>query len=247
MLLALTLAAPTTAGATSLDYAALGDSHAAGTGAGDYIMDSGECLRSPNSYASLVAADRGADLVFRACSGATTADIAAQAAVLDAGTDLVTVQVGGNDAGFAPTLVACKLGDDAQCDQAVTSAIGFMQTQLGGKLDAAYREIKDRAPNARVVVVGYPRLFETGGCTGEMNEHKRSWLNTAADYLNENTRNRAVTAGFAFVDVRSGFTGHGVCGADVWVNGLRSPLVESYHPNRDGQLRGYYRELKLAL
>ena len=45
--------------------------------------------------------------------------------------------------------------------------------------------------------------------------------------------------GFAFVDVRSAFTGHAVCDDVEWINGLSNPIRESYHPNTTGQANGY--------
>lgn len=240
------LAITPAASAAPLDYAALGDSHAAGTGAGRYVS-SGGCDRSQNAYAHWFAAHKRANLVFRACSGATTGDITAQASVLNSGTDLVTVQIGGNDVGFTSVLLACKTGDDRVCDRAVTTATTAMHGPLNGQLDRAYRAIRSKAPNARVAVVGYPRLFELGSCGTEMSQHKRSRLNQAADTLASVTANRAAAAGFSFIDTRGVFHGHGVCGSDAWVHGMRSPVNESYHPSVHGQIEGYYPTVRAAL
>ena len=69
-------------------------------------------------------------------------------------------------------------------------------------------------PNARLIVLGYPRLFETGSCgLLAMSTTKRALLNEAADTLASVTSGRAAAAGATFVDTRSFFAGHGVCGA----------------------------------
>ena len=48
-----------------------------------------------------------------------------------------------------------------------------------------------------------------------------------------------MSAGFAFVNPVSAFVGHAVCDRTEWINGLSSPISESYHPNRSGQASGY--------
>ena len=63
-------------------------------------------------------------------------------------------------------------------------------------------------------------------------------LNKSADLLTSTIGARAAAHGFGFVDPRSAFTGHAICDSVEWVNGLSNPILESYHPNRDGQ-NGY--------
>jgi lysophospholipase L1-like esterase len=234
---------PAASAAGTLDYAALGDSQASGLGAGSYHSSSGDCKRSNNSYAAIYAKQKQArNFLFTACSGATTGSIAGQAARMNSSTDLVTVQVGGNDVGFAQTLLICRTGSDAQCGAALDQAAVRIHG-LGGSLDNAYRSIRSKATRARVVVVGYPRMFETGACSGEMSAYKRSRINSAIDQLANVTRGRASAAGFAFVDSNAKFAGHGVCSGSAWFRGLTSPIQESYHPMASGQYWGFYRSL----
>ena len=49
----------------------------------------------------------------------------------------------------------------------------------------------------------------------------------------------AAAKGFAFADPTNRFVGHAVCDQPEWINGLSSPVSESYHPNRDGHGSGY--------
>ena len=104
----LVLAATTTvpvAGAATPSYVALGDSYSSGTGTRSYLADGTDCLRSTYAYPSLIAAERGYGLNFRACSGAEIPDVvAAQLGALNTGTGYVSISVGGNDAGFADVL-----------------------------------------------------------------------------------------------------------------------------------------------
>src|SRR5690349_5073167 len=93
--------APCGASAASAElYVALGDSYSSGTGTRTYF-DSG-CQRSVYAYPSLVDTQRpNTDLVFAACSGATTANVLnTQVNSLTANTNWVTITIGGNDAGF---------------------------------------------------------------------------------------------------------------------------------------------------
>src|SRR5262245_10618074 len=83
--------------AAAADYVALGDSYASGVGTRSYIADSGSCQRSTFAYPYIDAARIGANLRFQACSGARVADVSNnQLGPLSSGTELVTVQVGGN-------------------------------------------------------------------------------------------------------------------------------------------------------
>lgn len=227
----------------AVDYVAMGDSYVSGTGTGDYYDDSGDCLRGPQAYPALWAASHAvSSFGFVACSGATTEDVlASQVSALSAATDLVTIAIGGNDIGFADIISTCQLGSDSTCESAVNQARNDARTVLPGLLDQTYGAIRSGAPNARVVVLGYPRLFDPSGSCGfgGMNTYKRGLINGGADELSTIIGGRAAAAGFTYVDTRSPFTGHGACGSSAWINGLRWPIVESYHPNDTGHSGGY--------
>nr|WP_246300149.1 SGNH/GDSL hydrolase family protein [Actinopolyspora biskrensis] len=224
----------------SLEYVALGDSYASGVGTGDYISGSGDCRRSELAYPSLAAAGAGADaFAFAACAGAKTGDVLdGQLAPLSRSTDVVTISVGGNDAGFVPVVTTCATEGEQACDDAVTEAEDYATEQLPGQLADTYGAIASKAPEARVGVVGYPRLFELGPCLSPLSEFERQRLNEAAGTLNRAISEQARAAGFSFLDVEEDFEGHGVCGAQPWINGLSYPVGESYHPNAAGHERG---------
>jgi lysophospholipase L1-like esterase len=235
---------PTPALAAGVDYVALGDSYASGTGA---TGATGDCRRSSRAYPALYAEQaRVASFRFPACRGATTADVVAgQLSGLDAETDLVSVTIGGNDAGFVDIMVACVLGSDAHCASTVESAREFVRTDLPGRLDSTYAAIRERAPNATVVVLGYPRLYEeTPDCGSELSLVKRQQLNAAADDLSAVIEARTVAAGFRYSDVRDEFAGHGLCSSDPWVNEFSLIwFTASYHPDDDGNV-GYLTAMK---
>lgn len=234
-----TVAAPAGTAAVDLDYVALGDSYASGTGTRSYFPGSGGCHRSPLAYPVLWAqAHPTSSFAFAACSGARVDDLVAhQLGSLSAGTDLVTVSIGGNDAGFAQVMTTCQLRGPQDCDRAITTAEDYIATRLPGRLDTAYAAIEERAGAAEVVVLGYPRLFETGRCISSIDAARRARLNAVADRLAAVTADRADAAGFTFADTSGAFTGHRVCAPDPWLNGPAWPLQESYHPDRDGHAR----------
>ncbi|MFY1699270.1 MULTISPECIES: SGNH/GDSL hydrolase family protein [unclassified Solwaraspora] len=225
--------------APAVHYAALGDSFSSGVGAAPYETT---CLRSNRSYAPLwAAANSPASFRFVACGGAVTADVLDnQLSVLDANTTMVTITIGGNDAGFADVVLNCRLGSESSCASAVNRARQFATSQLPGRLDATYAAIRQRAPNAELIVLGYPRLFEEVRNCGlfAVSLTKRTIINDAADLLAEVTADRAAAAGATFVDTRSQFAGHGVCGATPWINDF-SALIAAYHPNAAGYRDGY--------
>lgn len=223
-------------------YVALGDSYSSGTGAGGYDTSSGSCSRSSRSYAPLWAANHTvAQFSFVACSGATTDDVRAnQLGALGASTTLVTITIGGNDAGFVNVVSTCVLGGDSACQLMVDGAKRYATNVLPAKLDSTYAAIRGRAPNARVVVLGYPRLFElTPTCNVfGLGLAKRTMLNNAADTLVGVIASRAQAAGDTFIDVRGVFAGHGICGSSAWINPTTWPISDSYHPNVSGYQHG---------
>ena len=232
-------------------YVALGDSYSAGTGTGRYLADGTACERSSAAFPALVAAQAGYRLVQRACAGALTADVArTQLWALGPATARVTVTAGGNDIGFAHVVRVCaEPAWAADCDGAVDAADAVIARQLPGRLRGLYARIRTRAPHARVVVVGYPRLFDGVDCNAGtfFSRHEMARLNAAADALDARTAAAARSAGFAFVDPRAAFTHHAVCDRPEWLNGLSHPVGESYHPNRLGHAAGYAPLVRRAL
>jgi len=235
---------------TEWDYVALGDSYSSGVGASG---QTGLCLRSANGYPGLWnAANDPKSYRSVACGGATTQTLrSTQLWPLTSGTDLVTLTIGGNDAGFASTVISCTLSSDSACAATVASALETLGTEIPGKLDATYADIRRKAPNARVVVLGYPILFDvtTTYCgVGGMSIPKRRSINNGAAELNKVIAARARAAGFTWSDVTDEFAGHGICAASPWLNGLTViPATNSFHPNGSGYRYGYLPALNAAL
>ncbi|MBQ1092041.1 MULTISPECIES: SGNH/GDSL hydrolase family protein [Streptomyces] len=223
-------------------YVALGDSYSSGVGAGSYISSSGDCKRSTNAYPYLwAAANSPSSFNFTACSGARTDEVlAGQLTPLNTGTGLVSISVGGNDAGFADVMTTCVLSSDSTCVSRINTARAYIDSTLPGKLNNVYTAIRNRAPSAHVVVLGYPRFYKLGTTCLGLSETKRSAINQASDHLNSVISQRAAAHGFTFGDVRTTFTGHELCSGSAWLHSVDwFNIGNSYHPTANGQSGGY--------
>ena len=235
--LALVLALAGTASAAN--YVALGDSYSAGNGANSTNLSS-SCNRNTYAYPYLVASQRGDALTFVACSGAQTGDVNAnQVQYLSSSTNIVTMTIGGNDVGFTSLIIACTtLG----CQSQIDSSNSQITNQLPAKLDSTYSQIKSRAPNARVVIVGYPRPFAHRTClaaTG-VSLTEEDNLNALTDHLDSVIKSKAQQYGFSYADPNPYWSGHDICASNPFTNGLTLlHTADSYHPTRNGYASGY--------
>lgn len=235
------VALPGTASAAGPNYVALGDSYSSGTGAGSYDPAGGSCNRSANAYPNLwAAAHATSSYKFVACSGATTATVTSgQLGALSSSTNLVSITVGGNDAGFVDVMQVCVLQSTASCQSRVAQAETFMRDTLPGRLDTIYGKIHAKAPSARVVVLGYPRLYKIVSVCVGLSNTKRTALNHAADTLDGVISSAVGRAGFTWSDVRDEFNGHELCSGEDWLNAVTIPLDSSYHPTARGHKLGF--------
>lgn len=216
------------------EYVAMGDSYSSGTGAGSYTDLL--CTRSANSYpARWAAANSPRSFKFVACGGAKIPDVrAGQLSALSSATTLVSISIGGNDSGFASIMLSCKLLTTSGCRSALEDAREYAESELPGELATLYSQIRARAPQAKVVVVGYPYLYRADGyCFGELNSDKRALLKEGSDVLNGVIATAAANAGFVFADGRPAFAGHEICTSDEWID------PTTIHPNATGHQRGY--------
>ncbi|WP_043263680.1 SGNH/GDSL hydrolase family protein [Streptomyces sp. CT34] len=220
-------------------YVALGDSYSSGLGAG---ATSGSCKRSTHAYPALWAArHRPSSFSFDACSGARTGDVVSgQLGHLSTATGLVSITVGGNDAGVGDTMTTCTLQGESACLARVGEARTYIRNTLPGKLDSVYSAIARKAPSARVVVLGYPHFYKLNGdCDAGLSEKSRAAIDAAADDINAVLARRAAGHRFAFADVNRTFAGHELCSGSPWLHSVTYPVDESYHPTSAGQARGY--------
>ena len=233
-------------------YVALGDSFSSGVGTGSYTLSS-SCKRSTFAYPYLVSQQRpNTALTFVACSGAKTTDVMAnQIQSVTPDTAIVTVTIGGNDIGFASLIQQCTVGECSAALDATTSSLAA--GTLDPKLDTVYAAIRSQVPfSAKVVVLGYPREFNSSGCFGNLgiSATERTKANLLAEKLDQVIAARATDPKYAFTyqSALPSFSTHAVCSSTPWLNGLNLfNTTESYHPNRSGQSQGYFPLVKAAL
>ncbi|MGN6160673.1 MAG: SGNH/GDSL hydrolase family protein [Marmoricola sp.] len=221
---------------TRQSYVALGDSYTSYPGTTDQV--DAACQRSRRNYPHLLAEALGYHLTDVSCSGATTADFtsrqypgtAPQFAALTARTRLVTVGIGANDFRLSALLLGgCTLvRNDPSAGQRPCEAKTFAQVmgalgQLVPALVATYRAIRARAPQARIIAVGYPQLLgRSGGCTSfPLATGDVEWVNAINLQLNRDIEQAAGTAKVEYLDVATASMGHGICSTDPWINGLK--------------------------
>jgi lysophospholipase L1-like esterase len=248
----------------ALGYVALGDSFTAAPGIPETDPSDG-CLRSSRNYPALVAErleeDYDVELDDRSCSAADTTSLAGQQLIgrdprppqLDAlgrGTDLVTLSIGGNDFGVFLRLVGGCLAlaqDDpggSPCRDAARregDRMAQTSTQIVQRLVAAIREIRSRAPEAQVLVVGYPQLVPAAGACPELLPIASGDLGFARRVnktLTDNLARAADRTGTTYVDVWSAAAGHDICSDQPWVAGQPGQLgggAIPFHPLPEGQ------------
>jgi len=229
----LLLAVPATSTAAPVaTYVALGDSYTAGPGIPTQLSDPPGCQRSDHDYPHLVAAALGLALRDVSCSGAGTRDLTSPQAVsggpnppqldaLDAATTVVTLQIGGNDIGFAELVAGCisLLPIGAPCTVQYTSGGGDEISRriaaTGPRVAATLAQIHRRAPGARIYVVGYPSILPGAGVGcwpvlpftfGDV-----PWLRAKQAELNAMLAARAAAGGATYVDTPAASTGHDAC------------------------------------
>ena len=165
---------------------ALGDSYTAGALLpSDLAARPLGCLRSTKAYPVLVAAALGASLTDAACSSAGIADMTA-AQRTDLGTNppqldalapddsVVLLTLGGDDLGFKNVLDECMelsftdpWGSPCQAHYTGggTDQLAALVKAEAPRMTAVLADIAARAPQARIVLVGYPDMFPlSGGC-----------------------------------------------------------------------------------
>lgn len=231
-------------------YVAMGDSFQSGEGASAYLPAAPgrpyRCHRSGNAYSQLLAARHRSSVVssprddFVACSGAVIYDVTRnQLAALGSDVGVVTIGIGGNDVRFSSIIKGCIFDWRLSCQGYLDEY--FDLGLVRSRLDALYSQIRRRAPDAVVIVVGYPRIFtERRSCPVGAFRAERALINRAADRLDAAIASVARRHGFRFVDPRAAFAAHGVCSdpSGRWINPYmreEDAVNGSFHPNAAGQ------------
>ena len=257
-------AAAVAAGGPGENYVALGDSY---TSAPLVLTPTGvplDCARSDHNYPSVVArAIRPGAFRDVSCGSATTEDLRAPQHGLPLGgtnppqfnglrrnTTLVTMGMGGNDAGIAGTAAGC-LGIDATiprgspCREANTVDGEDLQYQAirdtRPKIRSAISGIQNRSPHARILIVGYPAAVPIAGdgCwpVVPISSGDVGWIESQLRRLNAVLRKTSRRYGAEYVNTWDRTIGHDACQPPVrkWFEGA-IPTAPAFplHPNTQG-------------
>lgn len=204
------------------------------------------------------------------CSGAHLANLTApqstpdgvnpaQLSAVSESTQLVTIGIGGNDIGFESLITDCvasgafyrMLGrqyipDDAPCRRRYVSGDTDQVQQrietAGVRLAAQLDEIKRRATDARIYVVGYPAVLPAEGedCLSQMSlaPGDVTFLHQELQRLNTMLRQQAEAAGARYVDTYTPSIGRDACSQrdTRWIEPLRPEVpAAAAHPNERGE------------
>ncbi|MFL5844294.1 MAG: SGNH/GDSL hydrolase family protein [Solirubrobacteraceae bacterium] len=240
------------------------------------VRQQNKCHRMGRAYPNQIRQQlgvAGSGFLFVACSGATTADILRNAqyplspvnvagghpqlqtvedfAAAGGAPDLITVGIGGNDAGFATIgytyMTSACLEDDSFSDGVIATINGMVFRNVRDTLT----RLRNDFPAATIAAFGYPAVIgdPADSCAGvnlllwKMEESERRWLKEDVfAALNAAIADAAAEAGVTFIDITDATGGHELCTEDPYINGVRggladdwSPIAtESFHPNQRG-------------
>lgn len=252
---------PTTADRFYDQYVALGDSYTAAPLVGASSVDD-PCVRSDVDYPRLLARYLGASVLDRSCTGADLSNLVGrqllkgtkaepQLASVTPQTDLVTVGIGGNPAAAQAWFEVCPAlreddPDGAPCREHFreegdgTDAIARILRGERKQLVTVLRTIHERAPQARVFVIGYPAIFpEKGHCPDRLTLAKGdvSYARETLRLLNRQLELAAQKADAEYVDVYAATRGHDICSDDPWIQGPKSEVgvALAFHPRAQEQ------------
>jgi lysophospholipase L1-like esterase len=159
------------------------------------------------------------------------------------GTDLVTIALGLNDAGYGAVVFGCSsvAAQDPQgspCRNGFSTpggdSIAAMLPAIRDRLAQLVRTVRARAPQARVILVGYPQMVPTRGtcatlpfAAGDYDYVRRFFVS-----VNAMVEQVARQTGVRYVDMLAASRGHSACATDQpWLAGaVNGSNVMVFHP-----------------
>lgn len=255
--LAAVAASPAAASPRTVQLVNLGDSYSAAFGTGGIRPVEGVpgCLQGTgrDHVDKLDSHPRVEVTLDAACAGYETwqvRDLLDDGTVTDAleEADVVTLTMGGNDIGWSEIIQACSAPFEAARGPATCDALlALAPARIDEAAGSAARTVAaiEEASDARIVVLGYPRLFDERQDTPLLSAERAAELNDWADVLNAELAAAVTEEGAVFVDVTDRFRGHGVGSEDPWI--YLDPTApgnpNNLHPTERGYLSGYFPQL----
>jgi lysophospholipase L1-like esterase len=243
-------------------YVSMGSSFASGPGI--TTTANARCRRSQDNYGHQLARRRNLVLVDVSCGGATTSHILGprdelppQIDALTPDTRLVTITIGGNDLGLMVGLIAASCEGEAAAGTLSATCRGLLTRLPNGfavpvpdeaawarvesAMDEIAREVRRRAPQARLLIVDRFRVLPPSGTCAEvpLSEAAAARYRAMADRLAQIDVAVAKRAGAEIVKVSDLSRDHSACAKDPWLTGFNIPPgsrpdLTPYHPNLAG-------------
>jgi len=175
--------------------------------------------------------------------------------------EIVTVGIGGNDAGFMEKLKACVSPGTCRWakDSAALRQTGDEIVALKSIYQSVFNSIRERSPGISIMAISYPNIVtiseQCGGLTGILlDAHERKFISESISLINNTMMSAANESGVQFSYVQDTFRGYELCsgGSPLSVNGVRigddiAPIsflpkmkiigAESFHPTPSGHHR----------
>lgn len=241
------------------EYVAIGDSYTAAPSTGEPAAQN-FCQQTVVNYPHQIADAIGLELQDHSCNGANTSNVVSpqttvgtgeliqdpQIDGIDEDTDLVTFRLGANDFGLIARTFGCAtayaqgtLGSspnpcstlDATTPQGPADDLA---DDLVANVQTALETISDRAPNARIVVIGYPQILPPSGSCDlfPLPPGDEEWARGIIDSFNDALREGADAVDATYIDMFEASAGHDTCSDDPWMAGIQAPLGDAaiWHP-----------------
>lgn len=169
------------------------------------------------------------------------------AGYLDENTTLVTLSIGGNDLGFGDLTKHCFLmqdlclarrvggGDGVPGTPVMPYTEGILQNEVRWSVTAAVGQVREKAPNARIALMGYPSIFGGLGCV--ISPLTNTWFGALTGRLNVMLEDVALANSgggqqeVLFVDVAEEFVGHGACDVDPAIHQIVTSVTPGEKPS----------------
>ena len=238
-------------------YVALGDSYVSAPFVPRTNLRNG-CLRSDHNFPHLLVQDlEGYELVDVSCAGASTAEMTqaqvvggvehpAQFDALDDDVDLVTLGIGANDFSlYSFFMYRCiEIADTdrtgAPCREANVEEDGSNRlltqaAEVQGRIEAVLAELRERAPEARIVLVTFPKFLPDHGVCPDLVPLAKgdyAYVREVNATLSRAQAAAGAAAGVDVVDMYAASDGHDICSDQPWVNGIDTDPAKAlaFHP-----------------
>ena len=143
--------------------------------------------------------------------------------------DYVTLTIGGNDADFAKIITSCVVGSTYLTMSRMYTKLWnvwdrfFEKGGIRDSIKASYQKINSKAPEAHIIVAGYPKLLDAKGFTISKEEadvvnRNVSMFNAEIEEIVKECQNEGMP--ISFVPVDGDFKGHEAFTEDPYLNGI---------------------------